>query len=201
MKSFHDAEARVVAPLPGTGKHKGRLGALRVELKDGTAFSVGTGFSDREREKPPAIGAVITFRYQELTDAGVPRLPSFVGERTDLVDFGQYQFEPRFDLPLLSLVHDHFLQWGGAMWPNQPNWIQPDPQLAVNREVVAHRPIGATIARLAGKDPDHEISGDRYFGFQMVQRLEESGLDPSDVEDAMQRFIADATASWHGEAT
>ena len=28
--------------------------------------------------KPPAIGMTITFRYQELTDRGVPRFPSFV---------------------------------------------------------------------------------------------------------------------------
>jgi DNA ligase-1 len=84
VKSFHDSEAVVIDHLPGTGRHKGRLGALRVELKDGTAFSVGTGFSDAEREDPPEIGSVITFRYQELTDGGVPRFPSFVGVRADL---------------------------------------------------------------------------------------------------------------------
>jgi DNA ligase-1 len=84
VKNFYDSEARVIDHLPKTGKHKGRLGALRVELKDGTKFSVGTGFSDKERENPPDIGAVITFRYQELTDAGVPRFPSYVGERIDL---------------------------------------------------------------------------------------------------------------------
>ncbi|MCC6333999.1 MAG: DNA ligase [Myxococcales bacterium] len=85
VKSFHDDEARVIDHLPGAGRHKGRLGALLVELADGTQFSVGTGFSDREREAPPKVGAVITFRYQELSNAGVPRFPSFVGERIDKV--------------------------------------------------------------------------------------------------------------------
>ncbi len=83
VKSFHDAEATVLAHLPGTGRHKGRLGALRVVLEDGTEFKVGTGFSDAEREDPPAVGAVITFRYQELTNAGVPRFPSFVRVRQE----------------------------------------------------------------------------------------------------------------------
>lgn len=78
VKTFHDAEARVVEHLPGTGRHKGRLGALGVVLPDGTPFSIGTGFSDAERERPPAIGSVVTFRYQELSDRGVPRFPSFV---------------------------------------------------------------------------------------------------------------------------
>lgn len=84
VKSFHDAEAVVIEHLPGTGKHKGRLGALSVKLADGTNFSVGTGFSDAERENPPPVGSVITFRYQELSDRGVPRFPSFVRVRKDV---------------------------------------------------------------------------------------------------------------------
>ena len=78
VKSFHDAEAVVVGVVAGKGKHKGRMGALKVRLADGTDFSVGTGFSDRQRENPPASGSVITFRYQEKTNTGVPRFPSFL---------------------------------------------------------------------------------------------------------------------------
>jgi DNA ligase-1 len=85
VKRFHDAEARVLKHLAGAGRHKGRLGALQVELPDGTTFSVGTGFSDAERESPPPIGSTITFRYQELSDGGVPRFPSFVGVRPETV--------------------------------------------------------------------------------------------------------------------
>jgi DNA ligase-1 len=83
VKTFHDAEAVVIGHLPGAGKHAGRLGALAARLPDGTEFSVGTGFSDRERSAPPPIGATITFRYQELSEAGVPRFPSYVGVRAD----------------------------------------------------------------------------------------------------------------------
>jgi DNA ligase-1 len=83
VKTFHDAEATIVAHLPGAGRHKGRLGALQVRLADGTEFSVGTGFSDRQREAPPSVGSTITFRYQELSEAGVPRFPSYVGIRLD----------------------------------------------------------------------------------------------------------------------
>jgi DNA ligase-1 len=78
VKTFHDAEAVVVDHVAGKGRHKGRLGALVVRKADGTEFSVGTGFSDKQREAPPEVGSTITFRYQELSDAGVPRFPSFV---------------------------------------------------------------------------------------------------------------------------
>jgi DNA ligase-1 len=83
VKTFHDAEALVIGHQAGAGRHKGRLGALLVQLDDGTKFSVGTGFSDAERDAPPSVGATITFRYQELSDGGVPRFPSYVGLRKD----------------------------------------------------------------------------------------------------------------------
>jgi DNA ligase 1 len=84
VKSFFDAEALVIEHLPGTGRHLGRLGALLVELPDGVRFSVGTGFSDKERKSPPPLKSIITFRYQELSEAGVPRFPSYVCVRDDV---------------------------------------------------------------------------------------------------------------------
>jgi DNA ligase 1 len=83
VKTFHDAEATVIGHERGKGKHKGRLGALTVRLPNGKEFSVGTGLSDRDREHPQAIGSLITFRYQEFSDAGIPRFPSYVGLRGD----------------------------------------------------------------------------------------------------------------------
>jgi DNA ligase-1 len=84
VKSFYDTEAIVVGHQPGTGKHKGRLGALLVEMPNGTRFAVGTGLSDAERNHPPAVGQIITYRYQELSDGGVPRFPSYIGVRHDV---------------------------------------------------------------------------------------------------------------------
>jgi DNA ligase-1 len=84
VKSFRDAEAVVIGHQAGAGKHKGRLGALLARLPNGTEFAIGTGFSDRERANPPAIGASVTFRYQELSEAGVPRFPSYVGVRLEV---------------------------------------------------------------------------------------------------------------------
>jgi DNA ligase-1 len=81
VKSFRDDEATVIGHEPGKGKHKGRVGALTVKLANGKVFSVGTGFTDKERASPPPVGAVITFRYQELSDAGIPRFPSYLGVR------------------------------------------------------------------------------------------------------------------------
>lgn len=83
VKTFFDAEAIVVGHEAGAGKHTGRLGALVLELENGVRFNVGSGFSDAEREAPPPLGALVTFRYQELSDGGVPRFPTYVGVRID----------------------------------------------------------------------------------------------------------------------
>jgi len=84
VKSFFDAEARVTGHQDGAGRHRGRLGALLVELQDGTRFAVGSGLTDAERGDPPPVGSIITFRYQELSDGGVPRFPTYVGVRHDV---------------------------------------------------------------------------------------------------------------------
>jgi DNA ligase-1 len=104
VKTFHDAEAVIVGHQAGAGRHKGRMGALLVRLPDGTDFAIGTGFSDRERENPPAVGAAVTFRYQELSDAGVPRFPSWVGVRHDVAVTGAKPVPARKPLASTSVT-------------------------------------------------------------------------------------------------
>jgi len=83
VKGFEDAEAVVFGHVPGQGKHRGRLGSLLVELPDGTRFRIGTGFSDAERDSPPPIGAVVTFKYYGRYQSGIPKFPSFLRVRRD----------------------------------------------------------------------------------------------------------------------
>ena len=67
LKPHLDAEAVVVAHRAGTGKYRGRVGALEVESTEGRRFFVGSGLSDAMRGEPPAIGTTVTYRYRELT--------------------------------------------------------------------------------------------------------------------------------------
>jgi DNA ligase-1 len=54
-----------------------------VEDADGTRFRLGTGFTDAERAEPPAIGSLVTFRYQGRTKNGLPRFARFLRVRED----------------------------------------------------------------------------------------------------------------------
>ena len=79
FKPKYDAEAIVVSHIAGKGKFTGMLGALTVKnIKDGKIFKIGTGFSNKQRQNPPAIGSTITYSYSGITTNGLPRFASFV---------------------------------------------------------------------------------------------------------------------------
>ena len=83
FKPVDDAEAKVLAILPGKGKYQGMMGSLLVETEQGIRFKIGSGFSDAERQTPPTIGSWITFAYNGLTSGGKPRFARFVRVRLD----------------------------------------------------------------------------------------------------------------------
>jgi len=81
VKQYQDAEAVVVAHLPGEGEFEGMLGSIRVKRPDGRQFHIGTGFSHAERKNPPPVGTVITYKHYGYTSTGLPRFTSFLRVR------------------------------------------------------------------------------------------------------------------------
>lgn len=84
LKTYEDAEAVVIAHLPGKGKYQGMMGALLVEMPDQRRFKIGTGFSDAQRADPPPIGSTITYKYFGKTSTQLPRFASFLRVRNEL---------------------------------------------------------------------------------------------------------------------
>ena len=90
VKTFEECEATVVAyNWMGTGKATSsllcRLTASPPHLNahnPTTEFSVTV--SAAVKASPPDVGALITIKFFELTNKGVPRFPSFKGLRNDL---------------------------------------------------------------------------------------------------------------------
>lgn len=84
VKQFYDDEALVVGYKPGKGRLQGTMGGLECKLPNGVEFTIGTGFSDAQRHKPPKKGSVVSFKFQELSNSGTPRFPVYLRERTDM---------------------------------------------------------------------------------------------------------------------
>ena len=83
VKPWQDAEAVVIGHQQGKGRFAGMLGALKVRTPEGKEFSLGTGFSDAQRQEPPALGTTVTYRYRDLTSKGLPRFASFLRIRDE----------------------------------------------------------------------------------------------------------------------
>ena len=87
VKEFHDVDLPIIGLEEGTGRHKGRLGAVKISF-NGVIVNVGSGFSDEQREQvwndqDSFIGRIIEVRYQEVTPDGSLRFPTFVCFRND----------------------------------------------------------------------------------------------------------------------
>jgi DNA ligase-1 len=78
LKQHDDAEAIVIAHIKGKGKYKNKMGSLKVKMPSGLTFKIGSGFTDKQREKPPAIGSTVTYKYIGKTARGVPKFASFL---------------------------------------------------------------------------------------------------------------------------
>jgi DNA ligase-1 len=84
VKKWVDAEARVIGHQAGERGCSGMMGALVCRMGrdgDGVEFEIGTGFSNEERRNPPKVGALVRFRYEELSAGGNPLKPSYRGIR------------------------------------------------------------------------------------------------------------------------
>ncbi|NQZ88916.1 MAG: DNA ligase [Colwellia sp.] len=78
LKQHDDAEAIVIAHLEGKGKYRNKMGSLKVKMSSGLIFKIGSGFTDKQRQKPPPIGSTVTFKYIGKTARGVPKFASFL---------------------------------------------------------------------------------------------------------------------------
>ena len=87
VKEFHDVDLPIIGLEEGTGRHEGRLGAVKINF-NGVVVKVGSGFSDEQREQVWSdqynfLGRIIEVRYQEVTPDGSLRFPTFVCFRND----------------------------------------------------------------------------------------------------------------------
>ena len=75
VKKFLDDEALVIGFIR---RPTGDIKAMQVRLANGIEFKIGGGLTDQERRNPPKIGTKVTFKYQNLSEDGIPRFPIYM---------------------------------------------------------------------------------------------------------------------------
>ncbi|MEO5930686.1 MAG: hypothetical protein ABIR47_12190 [Candidatus Kapaibacterium sp.] len=113
--------------------------------------------------------------------------------RAHIVDFGTYRVFERFDNPVLSLVWDRLLRWGGTIRPGTPRWPDPDPAIRISYEVwgapggvrgyPAHSSHGRLDVLCNGLAEDYRLGR----------------LEASDVMGGIDDFLDESTAHWRND--
>ncbi len=126
---------------------------------------------------------------RELTryrDDGVPRRFEIVNiqlcrdvdaeaSRATLVDFGHFRLRSRFDAPVVSPVRGRAFRWGGALWSDNPHYVQPHPRLAVSPKL-----------------------WEGAIAWDLGRAFREGTLSGDELRERMLGVVDEATRSWPG---
>jgi len=114
-------------------------------------------------------------QYQQFLDAiGVEGPAQFAGvniqltreigrnpSSAQLIDFGHYEIHQRFNDPVVSLVRDRVMRWGGVIEPGNPHFVQPHPDLCPPSEHWGGRKHEEFCAILADEFRARELDGEQ----------------------------------------
>jgi hypothetical protein len=130
----------------------------------------------------------------DCTNIQHARGPVVAPLQASLVDFSHYEARPRFEFPLLSLVVDRPLNWGGALWPHDSRWIQPNAA-CVDLPLLGPREVPGPLRDWYGLGGSQTLPGASLLGLQLSHDFSRGLLTPSDVSTAIETFAAEATSA------
>lgn len=88
IKEMHTMDCEVIGVEEGRNSLRGKMGHIIVKQENGKECGVGSGFTLEKRQhvwdhEDLYVGRIAEIKYQELTDAGIMRFPTFVRWRDD----------------------------------------------------------------------------------------------------------------------
>lgn len=135
------------------------------------------------------------FRGEPMQIAGVNvQLTRDVGlnpSRATVVDFGHFNVRRRFDEPILSMVGDRLLHWGGLLTVDDPRYVQPRPGLALPYKLWGAREDCVEPGSPAGTPPEKRTRVQRLC-MELAHGFRAGSVDRAGVE-ARLRELLDST--------
>jgi hypothetical protein len=117
--------------------------------------------------------------------------------RAVLVDFGHYEIRKRFVDPLLSMVADRPLMWGGLIRPGEPGFVQPVSELAVPEEELGWVVLPPHEVDRLGYPADYNpFSRLEIFCLDAALRFRRGELDGAGVQAQIEGLVARTTSRW-----
>lgn len=115
--------------------------------------------------------------------------------RATVIDFGHYSVRERFEIPVVSLVRDRLLRWGGALRPGDASFPQPSPKLRL--------PL-ASWGTPAKPDPRYAVPGHPeliwpmpfVLGFELAHGFRDGSISGEEVRARLDALLAAVDAMW-----
>jgi hypothetical protein len=154
------------------------------------------GHSD---EQLAAIRRFTRYDGGKLTIEGVnvqlTRESSIRPSRATVIDFGHYSVRERFEHPVVSLVRDRLLRWGGALWPGEPHFPQPIPALRLPADEWG-TPATPDARFAVPGHPELIWPAPFVLGFELAHGFRERAITGREVRAALDRLLARIDRRW-----
>ena len=119
--------------------------------------------------------------------------------RATVIDFGHYSVRERFEIPVVSLVRDRLIRWGGALRPGDAAFPQPSPKLRLPLAYWGTPPK---------PDPRYAVPGHPeliwpmpfVLGFELAHGFRDGSISGDEVRTRLDGLLAEVDAMWD-EAT
>jgi hypothetical protein len=114
----------------------------------------------------------------------------------ELVDFGQFVVRGEMDLPLVSLVRDRPLRFGGVRFPDRCGYVRPHPRSRATPDEWGERPIDASSAALLGLPRGTVLERPHELGAVLAMRWRRGDVDGAGVLAAVQAHVRATSDAW-----
>ena len=112
-----------------------------------------------------------------------------------VIDFGHYSVRERFEHPVVSLVRNRLMRWGGAIFPGDRFFTQPAP--GIRLPIITWGTSNTPDPRFAV--PGHpELIWPAPFitGFELAHGFREGTIDGTAVRARLDAMLDDVTRRW-----
>ena len=117
--------------------------------------------------------------------------------RATVIDFGHYSVRDRFELPVVSLVRDRLIRWGGALRPGDAAFPQPSPKLRLPLEAWGTPEKPDPRYAVPGR-PDLIWPMPFVLGFELAHEFREGTISGDGVRARLDTLLAEVDAKWDG---
>jgi len=109
--------------------------------------------------------------------------------RADMIDFGTFTVRKKFTRPTLLLVQDQPLNWGGAIYPNDTNFVQVNKLKALNTDICKSRTISPDESKDFGLPEDSILDGISYYSHTLARDFQSNQIPI--VNSNINQFVDD----------